>query len=81
MPFIKTLKFVQLTASNLVAITNLAICANLALIVHVSMFEHSPCSCRSFLQVAWVVGVFCSESPCGRYNSTGDPWETHGPAV
>lgn len=34
--FIKTLKFVELTASNMLAITNLAICVNLALIIMVS---------------------------------------------
>ena len=35
--FIKALKFLELAGSNLVAVTNLAICANLALIVHVSI--------------------------------------------
>lgn len=38
-PFIKGVSFLQLTASNLVAITNLAICVNLALIVHVSLLR------------------------------------------
>lgn len=35
-PLIKALKFVELAGSNLVAVTNLAICANLAFIMHVS---------------------------------------------
>lgn len=35
--FIKVIKFLELAGSNLVAVTNLAICANLALIVHVSI--------------------------------------------
>ena len=39
--FIKTLKFIELTASNMLAITNLAICANLALIISVSAQEYS----------------------------------------
>lgn len=34
---IKTIKFLELAGSNLVAVTNLVICANLALIVHVSI--------------------------------------------
>lgn len=34
--FIKFLKYVELAASNMLAITNLAICVNLALIVSVS---------------------------------------------
>ena len=34
--FIKTLKYIELGASNMLAITNLAICVNLALIVSVS---------------------------------------------
>lgn len=36
---IKTLKFIQLTASNMLAITNLGICVNLALIIMVSHLE------------------------------------------
>lgn len=35
--FIKALKFLELVASNMLAITNLAICANLALVVMVSI--------------------------------------------
>ena len=38
---IKAIKFLELAGSNLVAVTNLAICANLGLIVHVS-FLLSP---------------------------------------
>lgn len=34
--FIKTIKFIELTASNMLAITSLAICINLALIISVS---------------------------------------------
>lgn len=34
--FIKAVKFVELSASNMLAITNLGICVNLALIVMVS---------------------------------------------
>ena len=34
--FIKTIKYIELAASNMLAITNLAICVNLALIVMVS---------------------------------------------
>ena len=34
--FVKALKFVELSAINMFAVTNLAICANLALIVSVS---------------------------------------------
>ena len=39
--FIKAIKFIELAASNMLAITNLAICVNLALIVSVS----NQCSC------------------------------------
>lgn len=38
--FIKTLKFLEMTASNMLAITNLAICINLALLVSVSNQEY-----------------------------------------
>ena len=34
--FLRTMKFVEMTSSNMLAITNLAICVNLALIVSVS---------------------------------------------
>ena len=34
---IKTIKYIELSASNMLAITNLAICINLALIVSVSI--------------------------------------------
>lgn len=34
---VKALKFLELVGSNLVAVTNLAICSNLAFIVHVSV--------------------------------------------
>lgn len=33
--FVKTIKFLELAASNMLAITNLAICVNLALIIMV----------------------------------------------
>lgn len=35
--FIRTVKYIELAASNMLAITNLAICVNLALIVSVSI--------------------------------------------
>lgn len=38
--FIKFVKYIQLAASNMLAITNLAICVNLALIVMVSYDRH-----------------------------------------
>lgn len=39
---VKALKFLEQAGSNLVAVTNLAICANLALIVHVSIISMIP---------------------------------------
>ena len=40
--FIRTLKFVELSAFNMFAVTNLAICINLALVVWVSREKCTP---------------------------------------
>lgn len=42
-PMIRFLKFVELTATNMLAVTNLAICVNLALIVSVSECRPTEC--------------------------------------
>ena len=41
--FIKALKFIELTAFNMYAVTNLAICVNLALVVSVSRKKWPQC--------------------------------------
>ena len=43
--FIKALKLIELTAFNMYAVTNLAICINLALIVSVSVGKKSSTPC------------------------------------
>lgn len=40
--FIKTMKFIELTAGNMLAVTNVAICVNLALIVSVRASDQFP---------------------------------------
>lgn len=37
--FIKTLKFIELASSNMLAVTNLGICVNLALVIMVRRFS------------------------------------------
>lgn len=44
-PFMKALKFIELAASNMFAITNLAICINLALVVSVGKDKYNMTSC------------------------------------
>lgn len=43
--FIKFLKFLELSADNMLVITNLAICVNLAAIVAVSVHQTLPAFC------------------------------------
>lgn len=43
--FMKILKFIELSASNMFAVTNLAICVNLALVVSVSSEQRVATSC------------------------------------